>query len=129
MRTKLNIDLLKRLRTSFLKMRHAEHFNMDSLAIKNECGTAMCIAGHALQLQGYRFRYRDGGYLDSVTTPNGRTIKHHIMKVAAREMGLPYRYRYYDRNDAYQLFHDFNIRTPKQAANRIQELIESVEVK
>lgn len=120
----MNIELLKKLRTRFLRMRHAEHFDMKSVAIKNTCGTAMCIAGHALQLQGYKFQYRDGGWLDSVVSPKGRTIKYNIMKVAAKEMGLKYRYSY-DNNDAYQLFHDFSLKTPKQAAERIQELIDS----
>lgn len=121
----MNIELLKRLRTRFLRMRHEEHFNMEVVAQRTACGTAMCIAGHALDLQGYKFHYGDGGGIESVTSPNGRTVKYGIMKVAAKEMGLKYRYGYYDKSDAYQLFHDFSLRTPKDAAARIQELIES----
>lgn len=119
----MNVLLLKRLRTRFLRMRHPEHFNMESVAVKNPCGTAMCIAGHALYLQRYKFRFSEGGLLEGVVSPSGEVIKHHIMKVAAREMGLQYKYRYYDRRDAYTLFHDFNIKTPKQAAKRIDEVL------
>lgn len=57
----LNIELLKRLKTRFMRMRHPEHFNMAVWAHKNECGTAMCIAGHALDLQGYKTRPKGYG--------------------------------------------------------------------
>lgn len=119
-----NIELLKRLRTRFLRMRHAKHFNMESVAVRNACGTAMCIAGHALNLQGYKFIYHQDGWLEGVRSPNGRTIRREIMKVAAREMGLRYKYGYYDNDDAYSLFHDYDLRTPRDAAERMQELIE-----
>lgn len=122
----MNLELLRKLRTRFLRMRHMDHFNMESVAIKNTCGTAMCIAGHALDLQGYKFRFSDGGLLESVISPKGKTIRRNIMKVAAREMGLRYKYQYYDKEDAYTLFHDFDLKTPRQAAKRIQGLIESV---
>lgn len=51
-----NIALLKRLRTRFLRMRHPQHFNIRVVAEKTSCGTAMCVAGHALDLKGYKAR-------------------------------------------------------------------------
>jgi hypothetical protein len=127
MKTKLNIPLLKRLRTRFLRMRHEEHFNMDVIAERTDCGSAMCIAGHALDLQGYKARFDQYGALMHFETPNGRQVKH-ALAAAAKEMGMPYGDWSDARPDAYDLFNDTEaIRTPKQAAARIQELIESAE--
>jgi hypothetical protein len=107
---KPNIELLKRLRTRFLRMRHAEHFNMDDYARKTECGTAMCIAGHALVLQGYRVR-GNGTFVSS----RGLKVDPHTK--ARDELGLT-------NCQANDLFYDFDLATPKDAAARIQELIE-----
>lgn len=114
---KPNIELLKRLRTRFLRMKHKEHFNMESVAIKTQCGTAMCIAGHALDLAGYKFKFGEGRYQSALYTPSGRKVKGGWLQVAARAMGLDY------DNVAYPLFHEFDIKTPKQAAERVSELI------
>lgn len=122
---KLNIGLLKKLRMRFLRMRHVEHFDMTVVAKKNECGTTMCIAGHVLNLQGYKWRFDSDGDLDDVRSPNGRKVDDELA-AAATEIGLPYKKWSADAPvDAYDLFHDFSIQTPKQAAARIQELIES----
>lgn len=118
---KLNIDLLKRLRTRFLRMRHPEHFDMGDYACVNECGTAMCIAGHALDLQGYKLKGRGSvifGEANFVSPVSGRVVSARL--AARRELGL---------SDvmATCLFTDFSIETPKQAAAAIQELINSAE--
>lgn len=126
----LNINLLKRLRTRFLRMRHTEHFHMDVIAIKTDCGSRMCIAGHALDLAGYKRKLRPEAERSSVLdfdfiTPTGRKVRSPLA-VAAKEIGLHYRRS--SNNRAYRLFHDWELTTPEEAADRIQELIDSAEV-
>lgn len=123
---KLNIPLLKRLRTRFLRMRHPEHFDMEAFADKNQCGTSMCIAGHALVLEGYKVKFirnedRTEGpfYTARFFAPSGRRVK--ADKAAARVLGL-------NATEAYNLFYDFDLETPQQAAARIQRIIETGEV-
>lgn len=103
-------------------MRHRKHFYMGAFAEKNECGTSMCIAGHALDLQGYSVRFvpapepwADDDDIDEVFySPVGRKVDPE--KAARREMGLT-------RDEVNKLFYDMKIRTPKQAAARIEQLI------
>lgn len=116
---KLNIPLLKRLRTRFLRMRHRKHFDMHSFADKNECGTSMCIAGHAMDLQGYKLKFNTWGE-GEFYRPSGRKVMGH-MSEGARLLGLPV-------HDARILFTDMDIKTPKQAVERIEHLIETGEV-
>lgn len=122
---KLNIELLKRLRTRFLRMRHAEHFQMDVIAVKTDCGSAMCIAGHVLDIAGYKRELRPEANRSSVLdyrfiAPSGRKVKSPLFS-AAKEMGLSY--RRVGGNKAFELFHDISLTTPREAADRIQELI------
>ena len=118
---KKNIALLKRLRTRFLGMRHKQHFNMDYIAIRNERGTAMCIAGHTLDLEGYKVKFDEA---DSPIwfTPSGRRMTAGGLEKASRLLGLSYGYN--GLSEGYNLFHDFSLTTPKKAAIRITELIE-----
>jgi hypothetical protein len=120
---KKNIALLKRLRTRFLRMRHPKHFDMSTIAIKTECGTAMCIAGHALDLQGYKFKQVPcslGCCMNAVLfSPKGRRVEGELDR-AAREMGI-------DSAVAQDLFYDYSLKTPKQAAARIERLIAEAE--
>ncbi len=123
----MNVQLLKRLRTRFLRMRHAEHFQMDVIAVKTNCGSQMCIAGHALDLAGYTLKLRPEDSRSSVldfdfVAPSGQKVRSPLA-AAAKEMGL--HYRRVNGNKAYQLFHDWTLTTPAEAASRIQELIES----
>lgn len=115
-----NIELLKRLRTRLLRMRHSQHFNMKYIAVQNECGTAMCIAGHALDLEGYKVKF-DGLGNASWLTPSGGRIRTTAMRKAARLLGMAY------YGEAYLLFHDFSLKTPKQAAKRIEQIIAEAE--
>ena len=122
----MNIELLKRLRGRFLRMRHAEHFRIDVIAKQTDCGSAMCIAGHTLDLAGYKRRLRpdyDRSYvLDfDFISPSGRKVRKPLV-TAARELGIPYRNN--SNNRAYRLFHDWTLTTPKEAADRIQGLID-----
>lgn len=123
-----NIKLLKRLRTRFLRMRHPRHFNMEAVAAKTDCGSAMCVAGHALDLAGYKMRLKssrapesDGnfGRVDfDFIRPSGRRLpEDDILRTAAKELGLNY------NSQGHRLFHDWTLKTPKQAAARIEQLI------
>jgi len=122
----MNIQLLKRLRKRFLRMRHVEHFQMDVIAVQTDCGSAMCIAGHALELAGYKRRIRPDDEKSYVLdfdfiAPSGHKVRKPLV-AAAKELGIPYRNR--SDNKAYKLFHDWTLTTPKEAADRIQELID-----
>lgn len=107
---------------------------MEPIAMKTECGTAMCIAGHALNLAGYKMRshpdveaggLRYPGRLDyDFISPSGRKVLDEL-KTAAGELGLEYHPE--AGNKAFDLFHDFSLRTPKDAAVRIQKLIEQAQ--
>lgn len=132
---KRNIELLKRLRTRFLRMRHAEHFKMNTIAQPTECGTAMCIAGHALELAGYSTRIpsycqnrkiavEDGEQL-IFYTPGGREVNDPLV-TAQRLLGLTHaEARRATGADATSgLFYRFDLKTPKQAAALIQEYID-----
>lgn len=126
MTMKLNIELLKRLRNRFLRMRHAEHFQMDVIAVKTDCGSQMCIAGHALDLAGYVRKLRPEADRSCVldfdfVSPLGRKVRSPLQR-AAKELGLTY--RRIIGNQAYMLFHDLTLTTPRQAAERIQQLID-----
>lgn len=126
MKPKPNLPLLKRLRTRFLRMQHAEHFNMDTWGTKTECGTTACIAGHALLLAGYRMRRAayDGEY--EFVSPKGRVV--HPPIAARRELRLSRAVTSGDfTSGSPGLFYDCTIDTPKAAAARIQEIIKSVE--
>lgn len=118
---KRNIELLKRLRMRFLRMRHAAHFNMRSVARKTECGTAMCFVGHTLDVAGYKRKYTgDETFSEGQYTwfyPNSDNIVDSPFNQAAEELGI-------EAGDANDLFYKYSIKTPKQAAAEIQKLIE-----
>lgn len=125
-----NVELMKRLRTRFLRMRHPQHFNMNPIAAKTDCGTVMCIAGHTLDLAGYKMRLLPASQRSSFKRIyEGRTDYQFIsprtgmavrepLDAAAEELGLDY------STEAHALFHDFKLKTPEQAARRIEKLIE-----
>lgn len=130
---KANIELLKRLRTRFLRMRHQKHFDMDGVIKITECGVAMCIAGHTLDLEGYRYNRKAHGWID----PNGKTVDN-PMDEAARLLGLAGTQEtcqaFFDSSDRDSrknskgngLFYRFDLRTPKQAAAVIDKIIQGV---
>lgn len=126
---KKNIPLLKRLRTRFLRTRHPQHFRMTQIAIKTDCGAAMCFIGHTLDIAGFKMRFNpkshetnqftsriDAAHSDyDFIAPSGRKVLEPFRK-AARLLGL-------GDSEAERLFQDYSIKTPKQAAQRIQEII------
>jgi len=127
-KSKLNIELLKRLQTRFLRMKHPEHFNMREVAMKTERGTAMCIAGHVLDLCGYRIRWQDGGdhALDAVWyKPSGRRVGDLFaaMDEAQRVLGMSYE----QARSSYGLFMRLGLKTPQQAVAAIQQIINAAE--
>jgi len=108
-------------------MRHPEHFKMDVIAVKTDCGSQMCIAGHVLDLAGYTRKLLPEGRRDSALdfafiSPAGQRIRRPL-SAAAKEIGIHYQRQ--SGNKAFDLFHDWTLTTPKEAADRIQELIES----
>lgn len=122
---KKNIELLKKLRMRFLRMRHAEHFDMNDVAYPTPCGTSMCIAGHALQLAGYKHSIdRD---FDSVNwfTPKGRRV-HDVLSTAQRLLGLTVMeaQRCGGQDEYNGLFFRFDLKHPKEAAKVIDKIIQ-----
>lgn len=118
-----NIELLKRLRTRFLRMRHPQHLDMRVIAKDTECGAAMCLIGHTLDLSGCKMRKRGLAHPDYFATldfdfirPDGKAVND-PGKEAAKLWGMKH-------GDAMRIFQDFSIKTPKQAAARIERLIE-----
>lgn len=49
---KANVELLERIARRLSRIRHKRHFNMKDWARQTRCGTAACIAGHVLLLEG-----------------------------------------------------------------------------
>lgn len=125
----LNIELLKRLRTRFLRMRHKKHFNMEDVVQKTKCGAAMCIAGHALDLEGYKFKLNEWNKFDWFT-PQGAEVE--PLGEAQRLLGLSYKEAQHEDEDEIVrrsgLFFRFDLRTPKQAAELIGTIIETGKV-
>jgi hypothetical protein len=138
-KTKLNVDLLKRLRTRFLRMRHPQHFRMKQIAIKTDCGAAMCIIGHVLDLEGYRMRPKKN--YDPETDPGirgpddgARSDYEFIHPQTRRPIDDPLGeaaslLHMSEESAANELFEQWEIKTPAEAAARIQELIEEAEAK
>jgi len=117
--TKKNIELLKRLRTRFLRMRHLEHFDMTEIATRGECGAVMCIAGHALDLAGYKRRWSPDFGEYRFLSPDGSKV-YDPLNTAQRELGL-------DRDEAqgaHGLFFNWKLKTPKDAAEAIDKIIQ-----
>lgn len=125
----LNIELAKKLVRRFQRMRHPNHFRMAQIAIKTDCGAAMCLIGHTLDLAGFKMRKKK--YLESTNLSrtegcrsdydfldpkSGVPISDPFDK-AEQLLGL-------GNETARYLFHDYSLRTPKQAATKIQQLIE-----
>lgn len=116
---KKNIELLKRLRTRFLRMRHSEHFDMETLASKTECGTAMCIAGHALELGGVKRRRNSHRDEFEWFYPNGRRVDNPIA-TAQRLLGLTYA----EARTRSGLFYRYELDTPREAAKALADIIQ-----
>lgn len=124
---KPNIELMKRLQRRFLRMKHESHFQMDVIAVKTECGSQMCIAGHTLDLAGYKRKLLPVDERSTVLdyryfTPSGKEVREPLV-AAADELGIG-GYRREPDSAAFNLFHDSSLSTPRDAAERIGQLIE-----
>lgn len=106
---------------------------MEPVAMKTDCGTVMCIAGHTLELAGYKMRVRGvpvvmrahsiiGRRDFDFIAPNGSVVDEPL-EIAARELGLEFTGMGMFGAEGDRLFHDFSLKTPKQAAARIEALI------
>lgn len=132
--TEKNFPLLKRLRTRFLRMRHPQHFRMEQIAVKTGCGASGCMIYHTLDLAGYGIRLKPENERDldsedaqrsdyEFFTPGGRKVAEPY-NAAARLLGLSTAWNSQIGNDeAGDLFEDFSLKTPKQAAKRIEQII------
>jgi hypothetical protein len=78
----MTVELLKKVAAKLRRMRHKKHFDMRDWIQENECGTAACIAGHALLDAGYRLRIRDY----EIVSPKGRKVD--PSSAAQRLLGL-----------------------------------------
>jgi hypothetical protein len=106
---------------------------MAQIAVKTDCGAAMCMIGHVLDLAGYKMRLKkdfDPASDDSLwgdddparsdyefINPNtGRVVREPLFE-AVKLLQM-------DQQAAEQeLFYRYDLKTPKQAADRIRELI------
>lgn len=133
---KLNIELFKRLRNRLARMRHRKHFRMRQIAIKTECGAAMCFIGHTLVLEGYKMRLKPKDqrtFADpfdrsaasrsdyEFVRPNGSIVKNPVQEAMRR-------LRIRDTVDADALFQDYSINSLKKAVRRLDRIIETGKV-
>lgn len=124
----MNVELLKRVATKLRRMRHKKHFYMPDFFKKDECGTAACIAGHGLILQGYKVKFDQYGDY-KLFKPNGQLVPDlpgspfvPAFIAGQREFGLT-------AGQAERLFNSsywpegFDYTDPKSAAARIDHFI------
>lgn len=123
-----NIPLLKRLRTRFLRMQHSQHFRMKQIAIKTSCGAAGCLIYHTLIVAGYKSRLKPDINFESYSAarcdylfsqPDGKRVLNESDE-AQHLLGLT-------NGEAHELFHDWKLKTPKDAAKRIEQIITEAE--
>lgn len=74
------------------------------------CGTTACIAGHMCLLGGYIRTSDEGSLVDKGSGSR------HAEAVAKELSGL-------DEEQVNDLFYDFSLNTPKQAATKIREMV------
>lgn len=130
-RSKLNIDLFKRLRNRFARMRHRKHFRITQIAVKTECGAAMCFIGHTLDLEGYKMRLKpeeERTFADKYDAtvasrcdyvfvrPNGSIVTGPVME-AAKRLGIT--------SNPEAVFQAYHVKTPKQAVAFLDTIIEN----
>lgn len=83
----INVPLLRKTLEHITA--HPEEWNQDVWAKRTECGTACCLAGTALAIQGYEFDWDNNGPLmsllgESFWLTDGRGID----EAAIEELGL-----------------------------------------
>jgi hypothetical protein len=92
----------------------------------------MCIAGHILDLEGYKARYDRGSRQFLWYNPQG-TYVFNPMEVAANLIGVEgataCRAMKIDEFPTNGLFYRFDLKTPKEAANVIEDLIKKEQTK
>lgn len=113
-----NIRMLKKLERHMRRIRHEEHYDQGTWGTKTACGTAACLAGHAvLMLPKARLIYDNPTWPNSAERvryqqENGTMVSESIEPVAARTLGLDY-------DEADVLFDgDPGQRWPKEFADR-----------
>jgi hypothetical protein len=98
---------------------------MKQIAIKTDCGAAMCFIGHTLDLAGYKMYLRadrkqdlsNGSRCDyQFVSPDGEEVDYEFQR-AKSLLGLTW-------GEASDLFEDWSIKTPQQAVKRLEKIIQ-----
>ena len=113
---RLNKALLRRLARKLRRLRHEEHYDQRHWAASNACGTAACIAGHALIECGWKPRlYFDTWERKTIAMEFVKDGKEADAEVQAEKLlGLP-------ENSG--LFHPNGSEWPDEFRERFQEAI------
>lgn len=103
--TAVNVDLLRKVLTYITE--HPEEWEQANWAVRTDCGTACCVAGHAVAMSGYKFRWSSSwstvpSVAFSVFDADGRVG--YIADVAAELLGLDWRDIDQYENGVYLLF-------------------------
>lgn len=126
---KLNLELFDKLRTRFAHMRHPQRFRMNQIAVKIECGAAMCFIGHTLELAGCKKRLKPKSkrnFNKTDATDVARSdydfidIKGKIVNDVSEEARLQLGLKH---DQANIMFHSAHLETPKDAVEFIDEII------
>lgn len=78
----INVPLLRKTLEHITE--HRQEWYQGAWAIRTECGTAYCLAGHAVVLSGHEIRVPEGEYQLGYATASGE----YVSEVAMEELGL-----------------------------------------
>ena len=120
----MNLKLFKQLRNRFARMKHPQHFRMAQIAIKTDCGAAMCFIGHTLDLAGYRMRLKSKyGRVGS----DAWHSDYQFIRPDGLVVGSPFEEAQelleIDYDTARETFEAWHLKTPKQAVEYLDKLI------
>lgn len=85
-----NVALLRRLARKLRRLRHEEHYDQASYGRNTNCGTAACVAGHALIESGYKFLFGVGGNRQGIIKDGKTFDSFDVSDLAGIELGLSY---------------------------------------
>jgi len=86
----MNIEMMKKLELKLRRLRHEEHYNQTTWAGRTACGTAACLAGHAvLMVPKVKLVFENGDeHTHICRVPEGHTVT--IDTFASELLGLRY---------------------------------------
>lgn len=76
-----NVALLRRLARKLRRLRHEEHYDQSTYGTHGDCGTAACIAGHAVSLLGGKFSLRHWNWMLEGKPANARSIAQRAIRL------------------------------------------------